>query len=626
MSSSLAVTHLLVVALVAGMLGQVLSAFSRLPSIIFLLGIGVALGPDGLGLIDPHTLGSGLEVLVRLGVALILFEGGLTLRLRDVAKVQRSVRMLMTVGVMITFVGASAAAIFIGKLEPRHAAVFGSLVTVTGPTVIKPILRRVRVRPEVSAILEGEGILADPIGAIFAAVCLEYALAPGAGIAHRAGEFFLRLVVGGAAGAAVGFAAGTVLRAHTPAIERLKPLIVLACALGAYGAAELFRHDAGIMAAVSAGLAIQWGVRAQHRELREFKELLSIAVLSVLFVLLAANLRRERMAAEGIPGLVIVLLLVLVLRPLNILVCTAGDRISFREKMFIAWIGPRGIVAASVASLGALLLERSGDPAAHRAESLVFLTIVMTVLFQGLTASPVARALDIVVKEARSIVVIGGNRFGRLIAEGYQASGKRVTIVDRNPVLVESALAAGIRAVCGDASDRDTLLQAKLSEADILVAVTGRSAVNQAVAMLALHDHDLHEVWIALEEADRNRLDPELERAGAELLFGRPIPIDRWLQALVTGTAIVAELEIGPAGENALPLGKDPLPRQFIPVFVHRGGKQEVARSSTRILRGDRLIVVCLAEDLDVVKAGLGALSVRVLPTGTKPAAKAGTS
>jgi NhaP-type Na+/H+ or K+/H+ antiporter len=623
MSHGMTVVHLLIVCLVAGMLGQILSAFTRLPSIIFLLGIGMVLGPDALEMIDPHTLGSGLEVLVRLGVALILFEGGLTLQLRHVAKVQRSVRMLMTVGVLVTFVGATAAAMFIGGLSPRHASVFGSLVTVTGPTVIKPIVRRIRLRPEVGAILEGEGILADPIGAIFAAICLEYALSPGSGLGHRIGEFALRIFLGGAVGAAIGFAAGYALRAQTRALERIKPLLVLACAFGAYSAAEFFRQDAGIMAAVSAGLAAQWGVRVENRELREFKELLTIGVLSVLFVLLAANLRFSRMAAEGWHGFLVVLVLMLVLRPFSVLLCTRGDNLSLRERLFIAWIGPRGIVAASVASLGALLLERAGDPAAHRAESLVFLTIVTTVLTQGLSAGPVAHALDIVVKESRNFIIVGGNRFGKLIGEAFMATGKRVTVVDRNPSLAEEALAAGMRAVCGDASDRETLAQAKLQDADVLIAVTGRSAVNQAAAMLALHDHDMAHVWIALEEVDRNRLDPELERAGAELLFGRPIPVDHWLHCLRSGTAVVAEIEIGKAGENELPLGLEPLQRQFIPVLVRRNGQLDVARSSTRILEGDRVTVVCLEADLDVVKAGTGAVSVRVLSGGTRPAAKA---
>ncbi|MCC6740182.1 MAG: cation:proton antiporter [Planctomycetia bacterium] len=606
MSHGAEVTRLLVVALMAGILGQALSAISGLPSIIFLLGLGVLLGPDGLGLVQPSTLGSGLEVLVRLGVAFILFEGGMTLRLRYLVQVQRSIRLLISLGVAITFVLATIAAKFVAGLPTAHAALFGALVTVTGPTVIKPILRRVRLRPEVASIMEGEGILADPVGAILAAVCLEYVLSPQGSLGHHLGNFALRLGIGAAIGGALGYLAGLAVKGRTPALERLIPLITLGCALGAYQIAENWRQDAGIMAAVCAGLVVQHGVRRDHRELREFKELITILVLSVLFVLLAANLSRQRMLSEGWPGFLTILVVIFAIRPVNVFLCTWGERLNLREKIFLSWVAPRGIVAASVASLASLLLEREGDPQAHRAESLVFLTIFITVLAQGLSAGPIAALLRIERPHARSVILIGANRISRRIGESYRDAGRRVTFIDRNPILIESVLQAGMRGVVGDASDREALAQARLMDADVFVAATARSAVNQAAAMIAVHDHELDEVHVALDDSDRRGMDETLDREGAQLLFGRPVPLTAWLQKLDAREAGFEEFEVGERGAAKRPLGDAPFPSDVLPLLVRRADGLTPANASTLLRAGDRVLVLCRPSDREGIAAWLG--------------------
>ncbi|NUN49649.1 MAG: cation:proton antiporter [Candidatus Brocadiae bacterium] len=611
MSAGAEGARLLIVALLAGLLGQALSALTRLPSIIFLLGLGVLLGADGLGLIIPSDLGAGLEVLVRIGVAFILFEGGMTLRLRYLVQVQRSIRLLISLGVGITFVLATAAAIWVGGLSPPHAALFGALVTVTGPTVIKPILRRVRLRPEVAAIMEGEGILADPVGAILAAVCLEYVLSPSGSVGHHLASFAARLAVGAVAGGALGYMAGLAVKGRTPAIERIIPLFTLGCALGAYQIAENFREDAGIMAAVCAGLAIQHGIRRDHRELREFKELITVLVLSVLFVLLAANLSRQRMLAEGWPGFLTVLLIIFVIRPINVFACTWGDRLRFREKIFLSWVAPRGIVAASVASLAALLLQASGDPEAHRAESLVFLTIFSTVLAQGLSAWPVAALLGIQRAHSRSVIIVGANRIARRVGEAFRDAGKRVTFIDRNPELIEAALAAGMRGVVGDASDREALAQARLQDADVFVALTARSAVNQAAAMIAVHDHEVDEVHIALDDSDRKGLDEALERLHAQLTFGRPVPITAWLQRIASREAGFSEFDVGERGVSRKPLREAPFPSDVLPLMVRSGESLTLASGDTMLKVGDKVLVICRPADRDGIAAWLGSKSPR---------------
>ena len=610
--TSAQIAHILIVALVAGTLGQVLSGIFRLPSIIFLLIIGIVIGPDGFNLINPEGLGKGLEIIVRLSVAFILFEGGMALQLHEVKKVQKSVRKLITLGVLFTFVTASAAAHFIAGLEFRYAILFGSLVTVTGPTVIRPLVQRVKMRPEIAAVMEGEGILADPIGAILAAVCLEYAVSAGAAgdssALHHLQEFCVRIGAGVGVGAAAGLAAGWIVKIHMPSVERIKPLVVMACALGCYGVAEMIRHEAGIMAVVAAGIAIQRGIPSYDRNLREFKELITMVLLSVLFILLAANLRKEQMLGVGVEGLLAVLVLMLVIRPLNIFLCTWGGTPTFREKIFLSWVAPRGIVAAAVASLGALVLTRGGHEGAREFESLVFLVILMTVFLQGGTAKTVADLLGITVKEPRSVLILGANSIAREVGRIYKATGKDVTLIDRNPVLIDKAHREDFRALVGDGTDREILHLAGIDTADIFIALTGRSGVNQVTAQLALHERELEHVWIALEESERTKLDPALVRSGARLAFGRAVAFDEW--SFLLGRHKARVLEVGVTAENAPkhPIGQVRFDSGVLPIVWRRNGRTEVVLDSTKLQAGDLLTLLTQIPDDEAVKKTLGVL------------------
>ncbi len=600
------IAELLIVCLLAGILGQVLSGILRLPSIVFLLAFGVALGPDVGDLIDPRALGPGLEVLVRVSVAFILFEGSMALRLREIRKVQLSVRRLITVGLLFTFVAASAAAHFLAELPLRYAALFGALVTVTGPTVIRPLVQRIRMRPELAAILEGEGILADPLGAILAAVCLEYALAPGSTFLQQAQEFGIRIGIGIGVGAVIGALAGLIVKYRAPAVERIKPLVVLACALGCYAVAESLRHEAGIMAVVAAGLAIQHGLARHDRELREFKELLTTLLISVLFVLLAANLRKDRMLAEGLPGLLTVGAVMLLVRPLNIFLSTRGGAVNLREKLFLSWVAPRGIVAASVASLGAMVLEREGHADAHRVESLVFLTILLTVFFQGGTATPLASILGITVKGARTVIVVGANAVGCAVARAYRDAGKKVTLVDRNPALADAALADGLRALAADATDRDVLHFAGLDEADVLLCLTPSTTVNQTAARVALHDKPIEKVWVVLDENDRHTLDALLVRQGAEIAFAGALPFGIWVHQLENGRARMVEVPVTEKNAPKKPFGQVTLTKDAVPLLLRRNSHLEIVSPGTRPQAGDRVTFLTRAPDDAVLRDTLG--------------------
>jgi len=291
MQDSFELTILFTLALVAGIAAQVLANFVKVPSIVFLLLFGLLLGPDGLGWVHPQVMGSGLEALVSLAVALILFEGGLNLRLQRLNPVSDSLRNLVLLGSLLTLVGGAAAAHYLGEFPWRLAFLFGSLVVVTGPTVINPILKRVRVDPAVSTLLEGEGVLIDPIGAILAVVVLQVVLSGHPSFLMALEQLSSRLAIGSAVGALGGWLMGSfLLWSRQFLTEELRNSVVLAGALGVFALAQSLRSEAGLMAVVMAGLVVRQKAAIAERGVRQFHGQLVVLAISVVFILLTATL------------------------------------------------------------------------------------------------------------------------------------------------------------------------------------------------------------------------------------------------------------------------------------------------------------------------------------------------
>ncbi|HEY9824121.1 MAG TPA: cation:proton antiporter, partial [Stenomitos sp.] len=251
MEGNLELTLLIVIAVVAGIAAQVVAAFIKVPSIVFLLLFGIALGPSGLGLLNPHLLGKGLEVIVSLSVAIILFEGGLNLTLREVQDVSSSLRNLVVLGTFITLLGGSAAAHWIAEFPWQIAFIYASLVVVTGPTVVAPLLQQVGAERKVVTLLEGEGVLIDPIGAILAVVVLNIVLQGNADPMMVAQDLASRLGLGGLIGLGGGWLLGVVLKQARFLSEDLKNLTVLASVWGCFGLAQALISESGLMSAVA---------------------------------------------------------------------------------------------------------------------------------------------------------------------------------------------------------------------------------------------------------------------------------------------------------------------------------------------------------------------------------------
>jgi len=525
-------------ALTAGVLAQALARHLRLPGIVLLLATGVALGPDLLGWIRPGSLGPALGAVTGFAVAVILFDGGLNLDRRRLRGQARTIYLLLSVGVVVTALGAALASRLLLGWSWRLAALFGSLVTVTGPTVITPLLRRVRVRGNLATILEAEGVLVDAIGAVLAVVTLEIVLQPsGAALAHGAVEAPVRLAAGLLAGGVGGAVLALLLRRRRLVPDDYQNILSLAWAVLVYQLGNVLVPESGIMAAIVAGAVVGNAHPHGERELKEFKEQLTTLVIGLLFILLAADVRVAEVTGLGRRGLAVAGALMLVVRPLSIALCTIGSGLRARERLFLAWMAPRGIVAAAVASLFHQQLAAAGDPGGGELRAMVFLVIAATVVFQGATAAPVAGLLGVRRPSDDGYVILGAHPLARLVARLLQQGGHAVQLVDNNGHWINQGVEEGLPAVTGNGLEERTLLRARVDTRRGAIGLTTNESVNLLFARKCRQEYKVPHVYAVLQRANAS-LDAAM--AGAEdvhVLGGVEIDLELWSVRVRRGRA-----------------------------------------------------------------------------------------
>ncbi|MFS8859503.1 cation:proton antiporter [Synechococcus sp. B60.2] len=544
MENSFELTILFTLALVAGIAAQVLANFVKVPSIVFLLLFGVLLGPDGLSWVHPQVMGSGLEALVSLAVALILFEGGLNLRLQRLNQVSDSLRNLVLLGSLLTLGGGALAAHYLGEFPWPLAFLFGSLVVVTGPTVINPILKRVRVDSAVSTLLEGEGVLIDPLGAILAVVVLQVVLSGHPSFLMALEQLSSRLAIGSAVGALGGWLMGSfLLWSRQFLTEELRNSVVLAGALGVFTLAQSLRSEAGLMAVVMAGLVVRQKAAIAERSVRQFHGQLVVMAISVLFILLTSTLSLKAVFALGWGALATVLCLMLVVRPLSVWLCTWGSDLNWRQKLFVAWLAPRGIVAASVASLFAILLTERGITGGDALKALVFLTISVTVTVQGLTAAWVARWLGL--DQGSSTVIVGNHPLVSQLAQLMSSLNQAVEVLPlpsgsrlREPAGLAQLNGHKVAYALGDPSGSNGAGGAEEEVGRLLPGSLQEVVLSESALLKADIDHA--ETLLILT------LDPQMNWAIAELMVKLSVSAAIW-------TVLLPEMPIS-EGIRALPI------------------------------------------------------------------------
>lgn len=549
MEGNLEITLLMVVTVVAGISAQVIADYLKVPSIVFLLLFGILLGPSGFDFLHPELLGSGLEVIVSLSVALILFEGGLNLELRELGEVSTSLRNLVTVGTLVTFLGGGMAAHWLGEFPWPIAFLYASLVVVTGPTVVSPLLKQISIERRLETLLEGEGVLIDPVGAILAVVVLNIILDGSADPLTVLNGLVLRLGIGGAIGIGGGWLLGLILKQARFLSEDLKNLVVLAGVWGLFGLSQVLRNESGLMTAVAAGVMLRAASIPEERLLRRFKGQLSTLAVSVLFILLAADLSLASIAALGWGGPLTVLALMMVVRPINIWVSTWDSDLNWRQKAFLSWIAPRGIVAASVASLFSISLSSQGINGGDAIKALVFLTIILTVLLQGLTAQWLANWLKLGSTEATGAIIVGCNPLGRLLGRLLQERGEYVAMIDTNPEYCKLAETDKLPVFLSSALDMEVLAEAGLSSVGTFLAMTSNAEVNYVLAQRAQEEFRPPRVLAVYAHST-----PKAQGAGAEKpvspavqhAFSSQLSIKRWSQHLSEATIKMGETVLEP--------------------------------------------------------------------------------
>ena len=477
--------------IVLGVAAQWLAWRLKLPAILLLLAAGFALGrwaaPEDL--FDREVLGPAIS----LAVAVILFEGGLSLKLRDLTEIGPAIFRLVTIGCLTTWLLGTLFARLLVFQTWHVAALAGAIYTVTGPTVIGPLLRHIRPNRRVAAVAKWEGIVVDPIGAVLAVLVYEAVQVRGteAAVATIVWAMFKTIASGLVIGGGMAGLTVLLLRRHWLP-DYLHAPALLAAVLGAFTLADLGQHEAGLLAVTVMGVALANQKKVSIEHLTKFKENLGVLLIGVLFIVLSARLRADSLTSLGWQGAAFLAALVFVIRPIAVLLATARSALSWGERGFLAWLAPRGIVAAAVASVFAIELVRvdleggagtiSADAA--RLVPLTFLVIVSTVALYGLTAKPLARRLGIADPDPQGLLILGAGPVGRAIGKAVQEEGVPVQLIDSNRGNVSAARLDGLKTRHGNILSESLQEDVDLGGLGRLLAMTPNDEVN-ALASLA---------------------------------------------------------------------------------------------------------------------------------------------
>ncbi|WP_288260685.1 sodium:proton antiporter [uncultured Prochlorococcus sp.] len=382
----------------AGACARLFSSFTGFPSVVILLLSGLFVGRSGLGLVEPLDLGQGLETIVGLLVCLVLFEGGLNLKLPE-GNIRNTVLKISLVRLFISLSAGIFIAHWLAGLSWQVAGIYSAIVLATGPTVVSPLVEQIKLASPLSEVLKAEGLLLEPIGAVLALLLLELTLGDLRGIK----DVFIALMQRLGGGVLIGLSAGWLLSEILKKIKNEASFgIELQVTLGfiflVYGICEYFLPESGLPASVAAGFIVGKREVIDKERLDNLIGELAQLAITVLFPLLAADVSWGELSPLGWGGVVCVFTLMVIVRPISIWIATMGRELNLKEKIFLGWLAPRGIVTAAVASLFSIRLEQAGILGAGRLQGLVFLTILMTVGIQGLSAKPLANRLKLAQK------------------------------------------------------------------------------------------------------------------------------------------------------------------------------------------------------------------------------------
>jgi len=524
-----------------GISAQWLAWRFKIPAILLLLIFGFVAGPL-TGLIRPdELLGDLLFPYVSVSVAIILFEGGLSLRINELRGVEGVVRLLITVGALITWGIVSLAAYTILRLDLMMSVLIGAILVVTGPTVVIPLLRQARPTRRVGSILKWEGILIDPIGATLAVLVFESIIEGGPGnqltIVSILTGIVVTLLVGTIVGALMAFVLVQFLKRNWIATF-LETAVALMMVLVAFAVSNYLRTESGLMAVTVMGIVLANQKQANISHITSFKEELGVLLLSALFIVLAARVNLDALVQVVWQEVVFLVIIILVARPLSVFISTLFSKIPRNEKIYIAAIAPRGIVAVAVASLFAIELEEAGFLAAQQLVNNTFTVVVATVLFYSLLARPLAAKLKLTEEHPQGTLIVGAHHWARQMATAIQSAGIDVWLVDTNGRHIENAIDAGLKTYQESIMADGILDDLPLESIGRLLAVTDNGELN-ALAAVRFSEWLGSENVYQLVPAQGGQPQQFTERLRGRLLFGEDMTFAELERGYYRGTQVV---------------------------------------------------------------------------------------
>jgi hypothetical protein len=465
------------------------------------------------------------------------------------------------------------------------------------------------LKPRVSTVLEAEGVLIDPIGAILAVVILRLAISgdPGSLLLEQSGAGLARIAAGMVFGVVAGFMLARVLRISRLLPEGLENVSVLSAVLLLYAGAEMLLSQSGVLAVTIAGVVVGNTRTPVERDLREFKDQLTIMLIGLLFVVLAADVRYEQVEALGWAGLGVVATLIFIVRPLGVWLSTLGSELTRGERIFIAWVAPRGIVAAAIASLVAADLERAGLSGGAELRALVFLTIAVTVTLAGLTAGPVGTLLGVRLRKRDTVAILSIQALGLALAEELRRGDVPVVLLDSNPAGIRSAEEAGFTVIFGNALQESVMRRARFGFVRTVVSLTANRTLNSVFVERARDRFGVPNGLVATSELGVGLVSEQVESGEAKLVFERPHDVERWDVRGRRGDIAIEYFIRVPVEEptdDVETAGSGGLDERYVMLTVERDGATVVMDANWHSREGDRVaIAIHVPEREDAIRA-----------------------
>jgi NhaP-type Na+/H+ or K+/H+ antiporter len=569
-----------------GILSQVIAQKLKMPAIIFLMLFGIIAGPQVLHLLHTDRMETITVALISVGVAIILFEGGMKLHLKDINIAPKAIFNIIFLGPFITMGTVAICLHFILNLNWGISFLTGSILTVSGPTVVGPLLERVGVHKKLKEILVWESIFADAVGGILMVVTLNLVVSGSSLSMDTLGHFLGRLALGGITGFLTGKFLVYIIPKKIIFHEQLS-LVILSIILLVYWLSNHFASESGLLTVTIAGMMLAQLRHPALEEITAFKDQLSLLTVSVLFILLASRIDISHMFTYGWSIGVALLTILFVARPLMIFLTTIRMKINVREKLFMVWVAPRGVIAAATASLFTIILKEQGYPQAEALETIVFLIITCTVLLLGFTANPIAHLLKVTAPPRNGYLLVGIHEFSIAIANLLKNEGVPVKLVDNNEETIARAKAEGLEAHCGNIMDEEFLEGVGLDRIGTMLTLTSKDETNTLVCRLGRKLLGMNNAYQIVNTFLSDVTDEVLLNFSGLLAFDLKISIQVVNERLKNGRLKVKRLQLKKSDK-----GIERPSNLLFPLFFIEKGRVIIAKEDDQIRTTDLIALV----------------------------------